>query len=259
MACARIDLDAGQAQELARLLAGSADWEKVLVRATRHGIATLLCRHLHGRDVPGSVDRALEMATRAARLLVLRQRHETARLLDALAEVVRFYGARLDWDGVAARATGWGAAEYVYLALRTAEELLGCLDAGGALLSLRPEGFDEWLVAAACQRVLSLAPPGAPVPVSDNLGRLLRPASPGENLHWLERSMFPSRARLAFLYHLAPGSWRVWVYYLFRPFHLLRRYARVVAGVAARRPGAVAAAQAKAEQLRLEEWFEGQV
>ena len=60
---------------------------------------------------------------------------------------------------------------------------------------------------------------------------------------------------MAFLYHVRPGSWRVWPCYLARPFHLLGRYGRVVARVATRGPEAVAAAQDRIEKLWLEEWF----
>ncbi len=83
--CARVELEPWHAEELARLIHGSVDWDQVLVRVTRHGISTLLHRHLREHRIPASVAGALEASTRAARLQVLRQRAEALRLLDALA------------------------------------------------------------------------------------------------------------------------------------------------------------------------------
>ena len=105
----RIDLDAGQARELGLLLAGSIDWDQGLRGATRQMISALMYRHLPGLGVPGSVDRALQAVTRAARLQVLRQRAEPVRLLDALIErhgtlLDRSVGVHVDLAGVRQRA-----------------------------------------------------------------------------------------------------------------------------------------------------------
>lgn len=403
--CSHVELTAGQAEELVLTVTGEIAWEKVLVRATRHGISALLYRHLRGGSCPASVELALEAAGRAARLQVLRQRAEALRLLAALAqagidviplkglalregyypdqglrpsgdldlvlrpedipraqgilqgfgfepneselpaewyELSRFHhvvpyrlpgrgvqielhgslferdlgvtadmegiwersrcgeiggqpvrwlssedmllhlavhvcassrfmtGLRhlvdlevvaqydrdtLDWATVRERCTDWQARDYVYLSLRTTAELLRSQELGAAALMMRPEGFDEDLVAAACRRVLELAPREVRPPVSDNLGQFLRSRSWRERLGWLRQSMFPPPGRIAFLYRVPPGSWRVWPCYVARPIELLARYARLVAGVAAHRTEARAAAAARAEQLRLEEWF----
>ncbi|MBU0511045.1 MAG: nucleotidyltransferase family protein [Chloroflexi bacterium] len=86
--CARITLTPTQGRSLLQIIEGKLNWNRVLNRAVRQGIPTLVYYHLSGLDawaaVPSQIWDTLERAYQAARLLTMRQRFEFVRLLDAL-------------------------------------------------------------------------------------------------------------------------------------------------------------------------------
>ena len=86
LACASIELPPETREQVADLLHGPLDWDHILARAVRHGIATLVYRHLRelaaGASIPEHVWRALERAYRIAQLLTMRQRFQVGRMLE---------------------------------------------------------------------------------------------------------------------------------------------------------------------------------
>lgn len=199
-------------------------------------------------------DQMLHLALHAAQvnLLNIGLRH----LVD-VAELARQGRDTIDWNQLAELTAAWRAKEYAYLTLRVAEDLLGSTGPSPAMSSLRPEGFDEALVATGCQRVLSLsAPQVEEQPVQSTLD-FLRLPSAGEKLQWLGRNLFPSHELVSRLYGLPPGSNRVWSCYIARLIHVLGRYARLGLGVMLSRKEALEAA-AEIQRQRELDYFLGQ-
>jgi hypothetical protein len=164
-----------------------------------------------------------------------------------LAEVVRHFGAQLDWEEVSARAASWEASRYAYLVLRVVQELLGVPLPETALQRLRPEGFEEQMVAFAQARVLAAVRPGDPESVSSYLALFLLGGQGEGRFRTLWNSVFPSRTRLAAMYDLQPDSLRVYGYYLLRPFLLLGRYVPLLVG-------AVLGSERSAKELESRRW-----
>jgi hypothetical protein len=88
LACARIELEPAISRRVERLLTADLDWDRLVTRAVRQGIPTLVYHHLRTLDghkvVAPPVWTTLEQAYRVAGLQAMRQRFEVGRLLDAL-------------------------------------------------------------------------------------------------------------------------------------------------------------------------------
>ena len=86
--CARIELAPAGEQALRQLVSGELDWDQVVTGAVRHGIPSLIFYHLQALGLQAAVPpqswSTLKHAFQVARLLTMRQRFETGRLLDAL-------------------------------------------------------------------------------------------------------------------------------------------------------------------------------
>jgi hypothetical protein len=173
-----------------------------------------------------------------------------------LAEVVRHFEAQFDWEEVVARAASWQAGRYAYLVLRVMQELLDVSLPETALQRLRPEGFEEQMVASALARVLAAVRPGDREPVSSHLALFLLGGWRGGRLRMLWNNVFPSRTRLAALYDLQPGSLRMYCYYLLRPFLLLGRYVPVLVSAFLGSKRSAKALESKKRDMLLDQWLE---
>ncbi len=171
------------------------------------------------------------------------------------AEVIRFWGAQLDWQQVIARATSWKAGRYLYLTVRLAHELLDAPVPEAALDQMRPEMFAEQMVAFARQRLLTAVRPGDPAPASENLASFLLGGQGTGRLRTFWTSLFPSRERMAFLYNLSPDSPQLYFHYLLRPFQLLGRYLPVLIGAILGHEQSSEAIEFKKQELLLERWL----
>jgi hypothetical protein len=178
------------------------------------------------------------------------------RHLTDVAETVRYYRERLDWDRLAARADQWGARRHVYLALRVAGGLLGEGVFSDLPATLQPAAFDESLVEIAQRRVLALAPPEIPAIVSDNLVRFLLAKSVREKLRLLLGPiLFPPRELMAQLYGLPQGSRWVFACYPIHPFRLLRDHVGVLLRLTRGKKDTVAAAESGKQGAALDKWL----
>ncbi len=85
--CARVALEPAQEQTIHHLAGRDLDWDRVVTRAIRHGLPTLVYHHLQKPDlgvkVPAGAWRMLEEANRLGILLTTLQQIEGGRLLDA--------------------------------------------------------------------------------------------------------------------------------------------------------------------------------
>jgi hypothetical protein len=152
--------------------------------------------------------------------------HSLVRLrhLADLAATVNSLRSQLDGAELAGRAAAWGGQAQVYQILRVTQALLGLDGLADALPALRPPRFDEAQIAAAARRVMALGRLEVQDWMTEHLIALAVAGSVGEKLRLAAQAFFPSRERMAQLYHLPPRSRRLLWCYLVRPFHLLGRY-----------------------------------
>jgi hypothetical protein len=193
----------------------------------RIDIENLWCRavagQLAGRPVQmlAPADLVLHLALHAATLShsLVRLRH-----LTDLAATANRLRRQLNGVELAGRAAAWGGQAQVYLILRVTQALLEPDGLTDALTVLRPPRFDDAQVAAAARRVMALGRLEIQDWMTEHLIALAVAGSLGEKLRLAAQAFFPSRERMAQLYHLPPRSRRLLWCYLVRPFHLLRRY-----------------------------------
>jgi hypothetical protein len=138
-----------------------------------------------------------------------------------LVETVVFYGADLDWEQVAARASQWNAGKPTYLALHLARQLLNAPIPPEVLKTLRPGDFNPQIDALARKRVLK--PAGTP-PVHTDLARLRGRQPLRVKVRAVLNTLFPYPEYVARKYSLAQGSKKVYFYYLVRLKDLLVQY-----------------------------------
>jgi hypothetical protein len=138
-----------------------------------------------------------------------------------IVETVVFYGANLDWEQVAARASQWNAGKPTYLALHLARELLNVPIPPEVLKTLLPGDFNHQIDALARKRILS---PASTPPVHTDLARLRGGQPLRVKARALLNALFPYPEYVARRYSLAPGSKVVYFYYLVRLKDLLVQY-----------------------------------
>ena len=139
-----------------------------------------------------------------------------------IAETISHYDGCLAWDEVRRRSREWGTDTWLFLALYFAERIVGARVPQSILKQVEPIGLDAHLLAVCERRLL-----GSGIErtlISDNWGRVQTGRGMKARLGALLETAFPPRERVAEIYSLPAGSWRVWLYYPVRLGHLLRQH-----------------------------------
>ncbi|MBI5827954.1 MAG: nucleotidyltransferase family protein, partial [Chloroflexi bacterium] len=146
------------------------------------------------------------------------------RMLCDIGEVVRRFGAELDWQGLAARARQWGAVRAVYVILRLAQELLEVAVPGDWLVSLRPDGLSEHYLDLAREQIL-IERSGAKAALlgSNYLPQLWASKGLGNKLALIRDRLLPPRETMALTYPAPANSWRIYLHYPARIKDVLAR------------------------------------
>jgi hypothetical protein len=126
-----------------------------------------------------------------------------------IAESVQCFGVRMDWVQFAARASAWGAARYVGLALHLARTMLGARVPDRALERLVPGGLDQRVFEAAKQSIFAQTGYGQWLPLFDR--EHVTGFSDGVKLAWTR--VFLSRAEMAAMYPASRNSSCLYLYY----------------------------------------------
>ncbi len=148
------------------------------------------------------------------------------RSLCDIAEVIRHYGPRLNWDALWQRSRQWGADNCAYLTLCLVKAMLGADMPGNFSKDLKPIDFDPGYIGWAQAQVFAKQT-NSLGPESDDWGRLAASKRIMDKISVLASTCFPSPRLLREMYSLPPGSNRLFLYY---PAHLgsiLRRHARI--------------------------------
>jgi hypothetical protein len=151
------------------------------------------------------------------------------RALSDLFEVIKHFRNAIDWKRVPGRAGQWGISKSTYFGLRLCRELFRADVPERCLKGLRPQDLQE-----SCYRLAKaeIAAPRHPnceeLWLSRNIARLWGAQGLGVRLVYFLKRTFPSRAEMARLYPVRPGSWKLVWYYPYRVGDLVARHGRSV-------------------------------
>jgi hypothetical protein len=146
------------------------------------------------------------------------------RSLCDVSAVIAKSGDSLDWKDVCATAARGGLARTVRIVLSLAKDLLAAAIPARALELLGPGSLDTDGKDMARERILGGKSESHTVPISADLAHVWQTGGIGERVGVVAHCFLPSRQRLARLYSLDPGSWRVTLCYPRRVWDLLSRY-----------------------------------
>jgi len=157
------------------------------------------------------------------------------------------------WDALVRRTEGYGLARPVYLMLVMLEQLLGRDLPAEVMATLEPAGSAP-LPEGVAEALLKLEPSmKARVPVAAVQAGFR--GTFAARLHYFLRHLFLPRDGMAVVYSIPANSPRIWLTYLWRPVHLLRRYGGFTWGALLGRQEAYETWQ---RELWLEQWLAGE-
>ncbi len=169
------------------------------------------------------------------------------RSLYDLEAVLRKFGADLDWAEIIRTCQAWQAERGTYLALRLAGELFGTQVPQKVLEKLQPSDWTEKALGWAKVLLFQANPVQR-----KNYNPFMHSLRLGEKIAAFFRGLFPSRAVMAILYGVPPGSRRILTLY---PHHIVTRLWRYLGHAWSLIPGNLKkTADSKSEQS-LREWL----
>ena len=145
-----------------------------------------------------------------------------------ICKTLQHYEGEMDWGLVQLRTRQWGMGKCVYLTLRLAKELLGVILPDGLMEALKPNDFDERLIALAKEQVFSTRMgTGHILSLSTAVAKFwgsqrLRDKAP--LFLKILKEVFPPREVMVRKYPLPSDSIRIYLYYATRFRDLLRRH-----------------------------------
>ncbi len=136
--------------------------------------------------------------------------HFSSQLLSLydIKEVLQKFKTDLNWPAIIQNCQAWQAQRGMYLALRLVGELFGIEVPEQDLEALRPADWTEKALEWAKIRLFQTHPV-----LSENFIRVMHGSRLSERLAALVKGLFPSRAVMAMLYGVPPGSWRMLALY----------------------------------------------
>jgi hypothetical protein len=146
------------------------------------------------------------------------------RMLCDIGEVVRRFGAEMDWQEMGVRARQWRANRAVYVISRLAQDLLEADIPADWIESLRPDTFEQrYLDMAREQMLVERNSMNDALFGSTYLPRLQGVKGLKNKLALLLSRLFPPPEILSLTYPVPANSWRIYLYYPVRIKYLLVR------------------------------------
>jgi hypothetical protein len=177
------------------------------------------------------------------------------RMLCDLGEVVRRFGAALDWQEIGTRARQWGAVRAVYVVLRLARELLEVPVPADWLASLRLQDFSEHHFDLAREQILVERNDVKALQGSVYLPKLLESNGLGNKVEMIRNRLLPARELMALKYPAPAHSWRIYLYYPVRWVELLRHYGLSAWHLLRGDPGTRSLADQANQLMELRDWL----
>jgi hypothetical protein len=166
-----------------------------------------------------------------------------------LMQVTQGWG-RAEWETLTQRAAEYGLGRPVYLMLALAQQMLDLAPPAEVMSGLRPSSgallpgdLGEWLIRNG---------DGHATPVPRAVVQARAQGSVGARLRHVLWHLFLPRKGMSVIYGVPANSPRIWLTYMWRPVHLLRRYGRSSWDALRRESAAQAAWQREAW---LDEWL----
>ncbi len=144
----------------------------------------------------------------------------SVRMLCDIAEVVRHYGAGLNWPEIGVRSRSWGITRAIYLFLSLAKELLKAGIPADVLDRLRPDDFDEGYLELVKQQIFTTPDNYS----SCSAAKLWGEKGLGDKLKLMGARLLPSREEMSLKYPAPARSWRICLYYPVRWAGVLSRH-----------------------------------
>jgi len=179
------------------------------------------------------------------------------RMLCDIDEVVRCYGAGLDWQEISTRARQWGITRAVYVVLQLAQELLEVTVPADWLASLQPVGFDERHLTLVRRQILATRVDGNIAQTTPAVARLWGTKGLRGRIAMLGDKLLPSRDTIALMYLVPANSWRVYLYYPVRWKDVLARHGATLWRLVRGDPQTQAAAARANQVTALRDWLMG--
>jgi len=176
------------------------------------------------------------------------------RMLCDIGEVVRCYGAQLDWQEISARSRQWGVLRAVYVILRLARELLDAAVPAEWLASIRPDDFDELYLDLVREQIVDNRAAGN-MQQTFGVTRMWAAKGLGRKLALARDRLFPAREAMALKYPAPANSWRIYLYYPARILYVLLRHGATLWGLVRGDPKTRTAAEHTNEVTALREWL----
>ena len=148
------------------------------------------------------------------------------RLFCDISEVLQQDGGGMDWGLVQRLTREWGIGKSVYLTLHLTKELLGVASPEGLMEELKPNDFDEHIVALARGQIFSRRVRTGP-PLSlwrRHVARFWGSARLRDKVLLFLKGFFLPRDGMALLYPAPADSIRIYFYYVVRLRDLLRLF-----------------------------------
>ena len=144
-------------------------------------------------------------------------------MLCDLAVLLQRFGQKMDWEVLVARARQWKAVRAVYVVLFLSRDMLGAPIPAQTLIALKPQNLDENIVELAREQMLfdrRLQPVDSDMM---NITKMTGTASLGKKLSVLQHAFFPPPGMIAREYSVPIDSWRLYLYYPVRIYHIISR------------------------------------
>lgn len=174
------------------------------------------------------------------------------RSLCDIAEIIRHYHSRLDWEQLRKRAEEWGVTKCVYLTLRLTNKLLEANVPHDVLQHLRPKELRHSFVAMS--EAFTLGDIGDPF-IFRKFGSLWKIGRWRDKLTIVKNSALPEKKTMARLYPASQGDTRFSSYYIKRWKDLLRRFGPIVWQMLRRKKQMKDLVDDEKKRLALKQWL----
>jgi hypothetical protein len=144
-----------------------------------------------------------------------------------LTESLRHFQGKIDWECLRQRAYAWNAARCAYINMRLARELLKAPVPEDWLKTLQPADFPPEYQTMAQELLLANGQvTDVKIPSWPRLAKFWKAGNLAQKVGLAWKRLFLSRQNMALIYHVPPGSLRIWLYYPVRIWDLLKENSR---------------------------------
>ena len=173
--------------------------------------------------------------------------------LNDVYETINFYNGELDWDVFLERTMQWRALNSVYLTLRLANELLAAEVPEYLINMFKSDDLNCRIMDGAKEYIFN-----EEIDVNEmsaNVAKLRELGKPGDKINLFLKVVFPSTGEMIHRYSIAPGSMKLYFYYVKRVLELVKKHSGDVWKLIWREPEAMELAGRVNNRTALRDWI----